>query len=126
LVVLLLGIIFIIITLGGLGSTIFGIGFSSITLVVTIFSLLVTYGSKLILAYMGGEWVMKKLAPQTSHLNIWAMVVGVVAYTILSAIPYVGWIFTLLATLFGIGGMWLVYRQWRESSRAPVVAPAEM
>lgn len=124
LVILLVGIIFMVITLGGLGKTIFTVGFSGIALALAIFGLLVGYGSKLVLAYLGGDWILKQLAPQSSPAKIWAMVIGVVIYTLLRSIPLIGWLFGLLATLFGIGAMWLLYRQWRSSRLAP--APVEV
>lgn len=119
LIVLLLGILFFVVTLGGLGGTVLTVGFSSIAVVMAIFSFLVSYGSKLVIAYLVGLWVMKLISPNTEHARGWAMLIGVVIYTILRSIPLVGWIFGLLATLFGIGAIWLLYREWRSTRRLP-------
>lgn len=124
--IVLVGVLFSIISLGGLSRTIFGVGFSGLALVVTVFSLLVGYGSKLVVAYLVGDWIVKKLMPQAGGQRYWAMVIGVVLYALLSAIPILGWLIALAVTLIGVGAMWLAYRQWRQPPAAPVVAPAEV
>lgn len=124
LVILSVGIFLLIVTLGGLGGTVLGIGLSSLAVFVTALGFLVVYGSKLVLAFLGGEWIMRKLAPNASHPYLWAMVVGVVVYVLLRAIPFIGWIFGLLATLLGLGAMYLVYRTWRAERLAAAEQPA--
>jgi cytoskeletal protein CcmA (bactofilin family) len=124
LIVLLLGILFLVVTLGGLGGTVFTVGFSSIAVIMAVFGFLVSYGSKLVIAYLVGLWVMKLVSPNTEHAGGWAMLIGVVIYTILRSIPLIGWIFGLLATLFGIGSIWLLYREWRSSHQLPAPVPA--
>jgi hypothetical protein len=120
--ILALGIFFGVLTLGGLGRTIFGVGFSSLGLAVTIFLLLVNYGSKLVLAFWGGQWLLSKLAPQASESKVWPLVVGVLIYVLLRAIPFLGWVIGLVVTLIGLGAMWLVFRDWRK----PTVVAAEI
>ena len=124
LLILSIGIFLLIVTLGGLGGTVLGIGLSSLAVFVTALGFLVNYGSKLVLAFLAGEWIMQRLAPAASHLHVWALVVGVVAYVLLRSIPFVGWIFGLLATLFGLGAMVLVYRAWRAERLASAKQPA--
>lgn len=113
LVVLSVGIFLLIVTLGGLGGTVLGIGLSSLAVFVTALGFLVNYGSKLVLAFLAGEWIMRRLAPNATHPRFWALLIGVVVYVLLRSIPFVGWIFGLLATLFGLGAMYLTYRAWR-------------
>ncbi len=125
-VIVMVGIFFSIVSLGGLSRTVFGVGFSGLALVVTVFSLLVVYGSKLVVAYLVGDWIMEKLMPQVGGRRYWAMVIGVVLYALLSAIPFLGWLIALVVTLIGVGAMWLVYRQWRQPPAAPAVVPAEV
>jgi len=126
LTVLLVGILFMVVTLGGLGGAVFTVGFSSIALALAVFGLLISYGSKLIIAYLGGEWILKQVAPNASYVRVWAMVIGVVIYTLLRSLPLVGWLFGLAATLFGIGAIWLVYRDWRNTHEPSLpVLPTE-
>lgn len=109
--ILALGIFFGVITLGGLAQTTFGVGFSSLSLVFTVFTLLVSYGSKLVVSYLAGKLVLARLAPQVAENRVWVMVVGVVIYVILHSIPILGWLVSLGATLVGLGAMWLVFRE---------------
>jgi uncharacterized membrane protein len=71
---------------------------------------------------MAGEWIMNKIAPEAKGKSYWAMVIGVVLYVILAAIPYIGWLVALIATIIGIGSMWLAYRSWRKSRKGLVEA----
>lgn len=112
-----LGLLVSLLTLGGLSKTVFGVGYASLSLVVAVFTLLVSYGSKLVVAYLGGEWIMNRLAPEAGGKGYPAMVIGVLIYVILAAIPFVGWVFALIATLIGIGAIWLAYRAWRATRR---------
>lgn len=124
--VLALGIFFGVLTLGGLGRAIFGIGFSSIGLIMAVFVLMVTYGSKLVLAFWSGRWLLGKMAPQTleSKAWFWPLLLGVVIYVFLRAVPFLGWLFGIIVTLIGMGAMWLVFQDWRKS-RSGVAIEAE-
>ena len=123
LAILLFGILIALLSLGGLSRTFFGIGFSSLAVVVTIFSLLVSYGSKIVVSYLIGNLMMKKVAPQSSHQAVWSMLIGVVIYTLVRSIPLIGWLIGVIATLVGVGAMWLVYRS-RKSPTTSVIPTA--
>jgi len=120
--VLAAGIFFGILTLGGLGRTIFGVGFSSLGLAMAIFVLLISYGSKLVIAFWGGKWTLEKLFPQYAESKVWPLVLGVLIYVLIRAIPVLGWIFGVIVTLIGMGAMWLVIQDWRKP--APQVEAA--
>jgi len=123
LVVLLVGVIIFIISLGGLGRAFLGIGLSSLGVLFAIFTLLVTYGSKLIVSYLIGDLLMKKIAPQASHFRIWALIVGIVLYSLVRAIPVLGWLIGVAATLVGLGAMFLVFLNSR-NNRMPAAPVA--
>ncbi len=120
--ILALGIVLGIITLGGLSETVFGVGFSALGLAFTIFTFLVSYGSKLVVAYLASLLVVRSLTPQYSENKGVVLVVGVVLYVIVRGIPLLGWFIGIAATLVGVGAMWLVFRERR--SGAPTLAPA--
>jgi hypothetical protein len=121
--IILVGIFFAIITLGGLSSTIFGVGLSGLGLIMAIFTLLVSYGSKLIVSYWVGKLLLQQIAPKANEKMIWPMLVGILLYVLVRSIPFLGWLIGLVVTLMGVGAMWLYFR----STRAPVVQPvAEM
>ena len=64
------GILFMVITLGTLGRVVFGIGFSSLSLAFTVFLLLVNYGSKLVLAYLVGTRLLGHRLPRMQRISM--------------------------------------------------------
>ncbi len=108
-VVLFLGAL----TLGKLGGAAASIGFSSLTLTLAVFSLLVGFGSKLVLAAWSGEWLLNKVAASKELSPFWALALGVLLYALLHGIPYLGGVIAAVVTLMGTGAMWLTYREAR-------------
>ena len=113
--ILATAIFFGIVTLGGLARSVFGIGFSGLSLVMAAFGLLVAYISKLVVSVAAGKFILQKLAPQYADSKAWSLVVGVLIYVLLRSIPILGWFIGLLVTLAGMGAMWLYY----QSEQAP-------
>lgn len=106
------GAIFLgVITLGELAKVILVIGFSSLGLIMAVFGLLVSYGSKIIVSYLVGNLLLKWLAPQYDGGLIWPLVLGLLLYTFLRAIPLgFGLLIGVVTTLVGIGAIWMTYR----------------
>lgn len=102
-----------VITLGGLARSVLGAGFSTLGLFFTIFSLFVSYGSKLIIAYLAGRMVLEKVSPQNAGHKAWPLLLGVFIYVLIRSIPFVGWLVGVVVTLMGIGAIWLVLREGR-------------
>ncbi len=119
--ILVISILLGLVSLGGLGWAFFGVTSSGLGLALTIFTLLVTYGSKLIVAYLAGIWMVKSLFPQATHLRVWGMLVGVVVYVLLRSIPILGALIAFVVILIGVGAMWLAYR-----SRTAPINPAAL
>jgi hypothetical protein len=109
--VLLAVVIFLsVLTLGGLSRSAFGIGFSAWGLALAVFTLLVSYGSKLVVAFLAGDMLFNRFAPQYIEKKYWVMFTGVLVYIIVRSIPILGWIVGLLVTLVGVGAMYLTFR----------------
>lgn len=122
-VILMAGIFFAIITLGGLCGTVLGIGFSTLSLIMTIFTLLVVYGSKIIVAYLIGSLIIDKLSASDNMKKALALLIGLLIYVIFASIPCFGWVIRIIVTFIGVGAMWLYFQEWR-SSRMTMVQPA--
>ncbi len=106
-------IFFGVITLGEFAKVVLTVGFSSLGLIMAVFGLLVSYGSKLVVSYLVGKLLIKWLAPKYEDQPIWPMLTGVFLYTLLRAIPLgFGLVIGIVATLVGIGAMWLTYRDY--------------
>ena len=105
-------IFFGVITLGELAKVILVIGFSSLGLVLAGFGLMVSYGSKIIVAYIVGHLLLKWLAPKYDGGPFWPLALGLLLYTFLRAIPLgFGLLIGVVTTLVGIGAIWLVIRE---------------
>jgi hypothetical protein len=98
-----------------------GVGFSGLGLAFTVFTLLVSYGSKLVVAYLFGRLLLQTLAKQYAGRKFLTLFVGVVVYALVAWIPILGWLIGLVATLIGLGAMWLWFRERRVRA-----APAPM
>ncbi len=122
LAILAVGVLFGIVTLGGLSQTVFGVGFSGLGLAFTVFSVLVAYGSKLIVSFLVGQWIVRRVLPNVRGGPWWALLIGVALYVFVRGIPLLGWLIGVIVTLVGLGAMWLVFRD----RRLPAAAPAPM
>jgi len=109
-VLILLAILVGVVTFGKLAFPLVGLGFSSLGLIMGVFTLLVGYGSKLVVAFLAGRWMVGKLSSQSGEHKVWPLVAGVVVYVLLRAIPVLGFLIGLAVTLVGVGAMWLVFR----------------
>ena len=105
-------IFFGIVTLGELSWVILSIGFSSLALITATFGLLVSYGSKLVVAYLVGKLLLRWLAPKFEGHAFWPMLIGILLYSFLRAVPFgFGFVISVVVTLIGLGAMWLYYRE---------------
>jgi cytoskeletal protein CcmA (bactofilin family) len=121
--ILALAIFLGVITLGGLSGTVFGVGFSTLGLGFAVFSLCVSYGSKLVVTYLAGKLILEKVFPLSSIHKIWPLVLGTVIYILIRSIPFLGWVAGFLATIIGLGAIWLVLR---EGNRPTIAPPVEL
>lgn len=118
--VLIVGILIAIVNLRGLAFIILGAGLPGVTLFFMLFLLLFVYGSKLITSMMIGELLVARLIPTVSQRSVVAMVLGISIYSLLAIIPLVD----LVATLFGLGGVWLAIRAEHPGTSQSGPAPA--
>jgi hypothetical protein len=110
-------------TLGGLAWGAFWSGTVGLGAFFTFFTLLIAYGSKLVVAYPVGRWIMQRLQGGTASApvgwqQIWPLLLGVLLYVAVAGIPYLGFVVNILVTLLGLGAMWL---SWRERTTKIVV-----
>jgi len=84
--------------------------FSSLGVFLALLWMLVTYGTKLIVAFLVGTWLFEKLAPKTNLPKFLALVVGILIYALLRSIPMVGWVIGVLTIAWGLGAVWVAYR----------------
>lgn len=127
LAILAVGILLSFLSAGGLGTATFGFGFASLGFVGTVFTMLILYVSKIIVAYIAGHWILSKIAPESKAADslFWGMALGVLIYSILRIIPIFGWLMAFIVIILGMGAIWLTYRNWqRPASPAVLDEPA--
>jgi hypothetical protein len=113
-------------TLAGLATSAFGLGFSVWGLAFTLFLLLGAYASKLVVVYPLTHHLFERFAPSMNSYKIVPLFVGVLVFVLLRSIPYLGVLLEIGVTLVGLGAMWLVLREKYAKPAPPpfVLAPA--
>ncbi len=118
-------------TLAGLAWGAMWSGTAALSAFFIFFTLLIIYGSKLVVAYPVGRWIMQRFQGEaamepTGWNQAWPLLVGVLLYVVLAGIPYLGFVVSVLVTLLGLGAMWLSLRQRTTQIAAPtlVLQPA--
>lgn len=109
--------------LNGLAGFVFGIGLSTWALAVAIFSLIVAFVSKLVVAYLIGKLILRKLPAQTFWRNFVILLLGVFIYLLARSIPWIGLVIGAVVTLIGTGAIWIALREHRISVKT--VRPAD-
>ena len=111
LVFVLVGILLGFLSLGSLLYFWFGIVGTVLLLAFMVFFFAVFTLSKILAAYMLGKWLMKGLFKQETEKPWLNLLLGVFLYVLICAIPVVGWLAALTASLIGMGAFWLAYLQ---------------
>ncbi|GAG90957.1 unnamed protein product, partial [marine sediment metagenome] len=102
-----------------------GIGYSSLVLAFSLFALFVFYVSKVIVSFLVGLMILERIAPNAANHKIIALILGLLIYVLLIATPYFGWAVSVIAMIFGLGAVWLVFRGERKTSAQPAVVSEE-
>ena len=105
--VLVVGVGLAILTLRGLAIATWGLGFSTTTLLFSIFLLFILFISKVIVSYTAGLLILERLLPRAANRKFWPMLLGLIIYVLLRAIPYLGLGLGFLVTIFGLGAAML-------------------
>ena len=111
LVFVLVGVLLGFLSLGSLLPFWFGTLGLVLMLAFTLFFFMVFTVSKILAAYMFGRWLMKGLFKVQEEKPWIYLLLGVFLYVLIRAIPVVGFLAGLTATLIGAGAFWLAYFQ---------------
>ncbi len=103
----LLGILLGVVSLGGLLFTWYGVVGTLLVVAFVLFFFLVFTLSKIIAAYVFGYWLMKDVFKAKNSSRWIDLLVGVLFYVILRAIPFFGMVVGFAATLFGTGALFI-------------------
>ena len=115
--VIALGIIFQALTLGTLALLTWTLGLATGIAVFWVFILFLFYISQIVVAYWAARWLLKRFAPQLNLHRVIPLLGGLLVFVLLTWIPLVGALVSLLAALYGMGGIVLTWRGQLADSR---------
>ena len=120
---ILLTVVFGVVTLGGLAGRIAVLGVLSMATAAFGFSLTWAYVTKILISMLLGRLIFKLFGSPASEHRWWPMLLGVLIFAILAAVPVLGWLVTLAAVFFGLGAIWIWCRDRLASqeTRPPAV-----
>lgn len=105
--VLALGIFLYMIRFNDLGGAIIGLGLPATATAFGALNVFVAFISKLVVAFLFGKLLFERWYPKALAHNIWPLLLGVTVYLLIRAIPWLGWAVGSVATLVGLGAIWL-------------------
>jgi len=127
-VVILGGILFSALTLGGLSGTVIWLGLLALFALVVGFVLITSFIAKVVFGMALGKWLLVRLKSPLAEHKAWPMVIGIVIMALVVALlsfPFIpgilGGLLNFMIILFGLGAIWL----WgREALAKKPIAPA--
>lgn len=114
------GVIFGFISLGSITGTIVWVGIFSLFALVLGFVLFTSFFTKILVAWLGGKWILGRFNPALAEHKVWPLLLGVVIVGLLVKLPAIGWLLSFLIMFLGLGALWLWGRD-RMSKPVPVV-----
>jgi hypothetical protein len=117
--VILIAILLGIFTLNQLNRMLLLSGIAFLILTLVAFSILFLYGSKLVLAYWAGNLILKLVKTSISNKLGWSLVIGLICYLLINAIPIFGWLTGVLVSLIGLGAIWYTVKNHDQAGVIP-------
>ncbi len=95
-------------------------GLGGLSAGLALFSLAIIYLSKIIVAFLFGSLLLKRMPETTWGRRIWPLLLGVAIVVLLLSIPVLGWVLSVLGTMFGLGAIYLQLARRRSlAAKAP-------
>lgn len=109
LVVVLLAVVFGLISLGGLVPAVLGLGALAEAAVAIAFALSVAYLAPVVVSFLGGSVILSRAGLEGLAGRVLSLVVGLLLYVLLRAVPVLGTIVAVAVALLGVGALalWL-------------------
>ncbi|MBI5823011.1 MAG: polymer-forming cytoskeletal protein [Chloroflexi bacterium] len=113
------GVVFGMLTLGGVSGAIVWIGILSIFALIVGFVLVTAFLTKIVVAWLGGKWIIGRFNPALADHKFWPLLIGVTVIALLTALPFAGWILGLAVMFLGLGALWIWGRElWQARNTA--------
>jgi hypothetical protein len=111
------GILFGVLTLGGMSGTIIWLGVLALFAMIVGFVLVTAFLTKIIVAWLGGKLILARFSPALAEHKVWPLVIGAVLVALVIALPFVGWLFGILVMFIGLGALWIWGRERMQPSK---------
>lgn len=126
---LVLGLTFFLFwaSLPNLGFLVGSLGLLAVGLAVVVFWFCIVYFSKVVVAYLLGRLLFKRFLPKYAQSRFGTLFTGVILFALIVSIPYLGWVVSVITTMFGLGALWLVAFPHKEveAETVTVAQPAD-
>ncbi len=114
------GVLFGVLTLGGMSGTIVWVGILAIFAMVLGFVLVTAFLTKIIVAWLGGKLILARFNPALAEHKVWPLVIGVALIALIVALPYIGWLFGVIIMFIGLGALWIWGRELLQARKNTV------
>jgi len=115
---LLLTLLFAALTLGKLAALVMVVGLLLQAILVVGFVIASGLLAKIIVGYLIGRLILRRLDPMTGAGRVWPLVLGIVLLAIAVSIPILGLLVSIAATVFGLGALWQLAAEWLRRPKA--------
>jgi len=102
---ILLAIVFGLVTLGGLIPAIVSIGVLTDAVLVVALLISISYLAPVVISFLGGRMLLGQFQPDRASGRVLPLVIGILLYAILRAIPILGAVVALIVVLLGLGAL---------------------
>jgi hypothetical protein len=102
---ILLAIVFGLVTLGSLIPAIVSIGVLTDAVLGVAFLISVFYLAPVVVSFLGGRMLLEQFQPERAAGRVLPLVIGIILYVILRAIPILGAVVALVVVLLGLGAL---------------------
>lgn len=109
-----LGFLTGVFTLGQLVGDVVGLGVITLIFAIALFVFTAGMLTKIIIAYSGGRLLLQQASEDSARRGptaFLALAIGVIIYMVLRVIPVIGWLIGLIVTFVGLGAIYLTLRQ---------------
>jgi hypothetical protein len=104
-IIILLAVIFGLLSLGSLTGLTLLAGFPLLGLAFVAFLFVITYLCQAVAAYLAGHWILNRVRPEWNQKIYWPLLLGLVIFALLFAIPVAGGLLQFLVVLAVLGAI---------------------
>ena len=120
------GILFGMLTLGGMAGTVVTLGILSLFALTIGFILATSYLTKIVVGETIGKWILSRINPALADHKFWPMIAGVIVIVFVIGLlrfpllpfDFFGFLLNFVVILFGLGALWI----WGRTALKPRTA----